>query len=66
MDISLFAGAVVFLSAVPVYVYSSSSGKGSDWSCPLPINSQTPLMAIVIALILIGLFAFGSVLLRMI
>jgi len=29
-----------------------------------PIVAQTPVMAIVIALILIGLFAFSSVLLR--
>jgi putative membrane protein len=31
-----------------------------------PIIARTPLMAIVIAVIVIGLFAFGSVLLRMV
>lgn len=31
-----------------------------------PVIAQTPLMAVVIAIILIGLFAFGSVLLRMV
>jgi putative membrane protein len=39
---------------------------GVDGKSMAPIISQTPLLAVVIAMILIGLFAFVSVLLRMV
>jgi putative membrane protein len=39
---------------------------GVDGKPMVPIITQTPLLAVVIAMILIGLFAFFSVLLRMV
>jgi putative membrane protein len=39
---------------------------GVEATAMRPVIAQTPLMAIVIALIVIGVFAFGAVLLRMV
>jgi putative membrane protein len=50
------------------YLWSSAFRPlaGFEAKTMAPIIAQTPLLAVVIAIILIGLFAFGSVLLRMI
>jgi putative membrane protein len=52
------------------YLWSSPfkplAGIESETGTKAPLMARTPLMAIVIAVILIGLFAFGSVLLRMV
>jgi putative membrane protein len=39
---------------------------GIESNTMAPVITQTPLLAVVIAMILIGLFAFGAVLLRMV
>ena len=50
------------------YLWSSAFRPlaGIESKTMAPIIAQTPLMAVVIAIILIGLFAFASVLLRMV
>jgi putative membrane protein len=39
---------------------------GIEAKAMIPIVAQTPLMAIVLAIIVIGVFAFGAVLLRVV
>jgi putative membrane protein len=51
---------VIYLWSSPFRVIAGLEAKNMK-----PVVTQTPLMAIVIALIVIGLFAFGSVLLRL-
>jgi len=52
---------------IVIYLWSSSYRPiaGMEANTMAPVISQTPLMAIVIGVILIGLFAFGAVLLRL-
>jgi putative membrane protein len=50
------------------YLWSSAFKPlaGFESKTMAPVITQTPLLAVVIAIIFIGLFAFGSVLLRMV
>jgi putative membrane protein len=75
LGLALIAAGVLtlFISAwqyrlVVRYLWSSAFKPlaGIESKTMAPIIAQTPLLAVVIAIILIGLFAFSSVLLRMI